>query len=116
MGTVSISIKLPFWKILHFRNGKKIGESKVTCFKGLAHYDPFGKVVGKSIRNIMGDLNHYDCQGHSIGYSSKNGSQVITRYINPGHKKRISHRLFGIIYIHTETKGKSSVNKSFSLL
>lgn len=111
METVCLSIKLPFWKILHYRNGKKIGESKVTCFKGLAHYDSFGRVVGKSTRNIVGDFNHYDCHGHSIGYSSKNGSHVITRYINSGHKKRISHCLFGLIYIHTETIRKSSVNQ-----
>ena len=116
MNTMCISIKIPFWKILHYENGRKVGESKVACFKGLAHYDSCGRVIGKSLRNIVGDLNHYDYLGNSIGYSRKTGRRVVTRYINPKAKKRITHSFFGLIYIHTETIGKSSVNHQLSLL
>ena len=90
------SIKIPYWKIIHFRKGRKVGESRPACFKGLAHYDRRNRSIGKSIRNLFGELNHYDNTGKCTGYSRRAG----LHYSNRGKEIGGTYCLLGLIYVH----------------
>lgn len=98
-----VSINIPYWKILHFEAGKKIGESRHTCFKGLVHYNRRGRIIGKSIRNIFGELHHYDDKGQCTGYSRHSSFGIITHFNSRGRTERITHNIIGILFIHSRT-------------
>ena len=100
MSGKTFSIKIPFLKIVHFENGRRILDSRVACFKGFAHYDRRGRSVGKSIRNIVGDLIHYDSQGRCSGYSKRNGIGRITHFNNRGRSIGATRSVLGVFYIH----------------
>ena len=95
------SIKIPYWKIIHFRKGRKVGESRPTCFKGFAHYDRQNRPIGTSIRNFIGELNHYDNSGRCTGYSRRGGIGVTFHYGSRGKKLGYTFNALGIILIHT---------------
>lgn len=95
------SIKIPYWKIIHFRSGRKVGESRPACFKGLAHYDRRNRPIGKSIRNFFGELNHYDNSGNCTGYSRRGGIGVTLHYSSRGKKSGCTYCFLGLIYIHS---------------
>ena len=94
------SIKIPYWKIIHFRKGRKVGESRPVCFKGLAHYDRRNRSIGKSIRNLFGELNHYDNTGKCTGYSRRAGLGVTLHYSSRGKEIGCTYCLLGLIYVH----------------
>ena len=115
MKKMCISIKIPWWKIIHFEAGKKVGESRLACFKGLVHYDYHGRCLGKSVRNFIGELNHYDCRGRCTGYSRQSGYGEITHFSSRGQITGITNHAFGVIFFHRElTKNeKQKVHRSF---
>ena len=100
MKKMCFSIKIPFWKIIHFEAGKKAGESQLVAFKGLAHYDNRGRCLGKSIRNFVGELNHYDCRDRCIGYSRRSGFGEITHFNHRGRIKGKTASVLGILFLH----------------
>ena len=100
MSTRSFSVKIPFWKIVHFENGKRIFDSRLACFKGFAHYDYRGQSVGRSIRNIVGDLIHYDAKGHCSGYSKRESGGRIMHFTSRGRSVGLTKSFLGILYIH----------------
>ena len=102
MRKTCFSIKVPYWKIIHFNAGKKVGESRYACFKGLAHYDRYGRSTGKSIRNFVGELNHYDCRGRCTGYSRRSGFGEITHFDGRGQIEGITRIIFGLLLVHRE--------------
>lgn len=106
MREICFSIKIPCWKIIHFDAGKKVGESRPACFKGLAHYDRYSKSTGKSVRNFVGELNHYDCRGRCTGYSRQSGLGEIMHFDARGEIEGKTHIFFGILLIHSKSIGK----------
>lgn len=106
MKKMCFSIKIPWWKIIHFEAGKKVGESRPACFKGLAHYDRRGRSTGKSIRNLVGELNHYDCRGRCVGYSRRSGLGGITHFSNRGRVNGTTRSILGVLLVHSETIGE----------
>ena len=96
------SIKIPYWKILHFDSWKIVSESRFGCFKGLAHYDRRGRFIGKSVRNLTGELNHYDYGGNCSGYSRKSGLLSITHFNSRGNVNGKTLNLCGILFFHVE--------------
>ena len=100
MSTRSFSVKIPFWKIVHFENGRRICDSRLACFKGFAHYDCRGRSLGKSIRNIVGDLIHYDIKGYCSGYSKREGVGKIVHFTNRGQPIGLTKSVLGIFYFH----------------
>ena len=100
MSRMCFSIKIPYWKIIHFEAGQKIGESRLACFKGLAHYDRVGRSLGNSIRNFVGELNHYDSRGHCTGYSRRSGMGRLTHFGNRGEVQGFSTAIMGVLFIH----------------
>ena len=105
MRKMCFSIKIPYWKIVHFEGGRMVGESRRTAFKGLAHYDRYGRCLGKSIRNFVGELNHYDCGGRCTGYSRRCGYREITHFGSRGQINGTTHSILGILFVHSETIG-----------
>ena len=97
------SVKIPYWKIVHFEDGWKIGESHPACFKGLAHYDSVGRSIGNSVRNFVGELNHYDNKGRCTGYSRHSGIGRLTHFGNRGEIQGFSIMVLGILFIHHTT-------------
>ena len=106
MKKMCFSIKIPCWKIIHFEAGKKIGESRPACFKGLAHYDCRDRSTGKSVRNLVGELNHYDCKGRCTGYSRRSGYLEITHFDSRGRVKGTTRSVLGVLFVHRETIGE----------
>lgn len=106
MRKMCFSIKIPFWKIIHFEVGKKVGESRPACFKGLAHYDRYGRSTGKSVRNFIGELNHYDCRGRCAGCSRRSGLGEITHFDSRGQIEGTTRNICGILLIHSEPIGE----------
>ena len=106
MKKMCFSIKIPFWKIIHFEAGKKVGESRPAAFKGLAHYDCNGRCLGKSIRNFIGELNHYDCRDRCTGYSRRSGFEKITHFSSRGQINGTTKSILGILLVHSETIGE----------
>ena len=96
----SFSIKIPCWKILHFKSGKKVGESRPAWFKGLAHYDCNGKALGKSMRNLIGELIHYDTHGNMIGYCKHKKANMLIHYDMAGNEIAHTLRISGLVYFH----------------
>jgi hypothetical protein len=102
MRVIGFSIRIPGLKIIHFISGKRVGESRPACFKGLAHYDSYGRVTGKSIRNFIGELNHYNCKDRCTGYSRKNAFATTTHFNCRGFVDGITYSMFGILLIHAD--------------
>ena len=100
MKTPTFSIRIPYWKTIHFAGGRKVGESRPTCFKGFAHYDRRYKSTGTSVRNFIGELNHYDNSGSCTGYSRRGGVGVTFHYSSRGKKIGYTYCFLGVIYIH----------------
>ena len=98
------SIKIPYWKIIHFNTGRKVGESRPACYKGLAHYDHRCRPTGKSIRNFMGELNHYDKAGGCTGYSRRGGLGTTIHYSSRGKKIGCTYCFLGIVFYHKWSK------------
>lgn len=96
------SIKIPFWKIIHFDSGKIIGESRVAFSKSLVHYDPHNRTIGKSLRNFIGELNHYDFHGHCTGYSKRSGRASLIHFTNRGAVSGKTIIVCGIFFFHTD--------------
>ena len=94
------SIKLPFGKIVHYKTGRRVGESRPACFKGLAHYDHRGRPTGKSIRNLVGDLNHYNCRGDCTGFSKRKGLCATEHFDPRGQLVGKTYSLVRIIFLH----------------
>lgn len=95
------SIKIPNWKIFHFRKGRKVGESRPTCFKGFAHYDRQNRPIGTSIRNFIGELNHYNNAGNCIGYSRRERPWRIVHYDRRGECLGKSFIFLWILIVHS---------------
>ena len=106
MKKMCFSIKIPFWKIIHFDEGKKVGESRPTCFKGFAHYDRYGRPTGKSVRNFIGELNHYDCNGRCTGYSRRSSFGEVKHFDGRGRVEGKTQVILGILFVHTERIGE----------
>lgn len=100
MSTRSFSVRIPFWKIMHFENGRKICDSKLACFRGFAHYDRRGRPAGKSVRNFVGDLIHYDVHGRCSGYSKRNGVGKTAHFTSRGRSLGLTRSFLGVLYIH----------------
>ena len=96
------SIKIPYWKIIHFDSGKIVAESRFACFKGFAHYDPHGRAFGKSIRNFVGELNYYDLKGSCTGYSRRSGFATLTHFTKDGTISGKTISLCKILFVHID--------------
>lgn len=96
------SIKIPYWKILHFDSWKIVSESRFACFKGLVHYDHHGRFIGKSVRNFIGELIHYDSKGNSAGYSRRNSYATVTHFSSRGIIEGKTYNLCGILFFHVD--------------
>ena len=102
MKKMCFSIKIPFWKIIHFEAGKKVSESRPAAFKGLAHYNHHGRCLGKSIRNFIGELNHYNCSGRCTGYSRQSDFFEITHFSSGGRIRGKTISVLGILLLHAD--------------
>ena len=107
MKTPTFSIHIPYWKTIHFAEGRKVGESRPACFKGLAHYDRRNKPIGTSARNFIGELNHYDNSRNCIGYSRRRNWGMIVHYSNRGKKIGYTYNVCGVILVHSFELSKS---------
>ena len=110
----SFSIKIPYWKIVHFRAGKKVGESRPACFKGLAHYDRRNRPIGTSVRNFIGEPNHYNSAGNCVGYSRRDGLGRIDHYDQRGNYLGRSVVLLWLFVIHSSLPLFSGVDRKRS--
>lgn len=102
MNKMCLSIKIPYWKIIHFDSGKLVAVSKLACFKGFAHYDCHGSFIGKSVRNFIGELNHYDSKGKCAGYSRRSGFATTTHFSARGIAEGKTYNLGGMLFIHVD--------------
>lgn len=100
MKYISLSIRIPFWKTVHFAAGKQIGESRPACFKGLAHYDCFGHPRGKSSRNYIGEFIHYDQAGRCTGFSRRFGLYKIQHFNSRGFRIGHTINIANIAFLH----------------
>ena len=100
----TFSIRVPYWKTIHFAEGRKVGESRPACFKGLAHYNRRGRSTGKSVRNFVGELNHYDCCENYAGYSRKTSFGKVSHYDSRGKCIGASINIAAIVFLHTWRK------------
>lgn len=102
MKTLSFSIRIPFWKVIHYRFGRKIGESKRSYNRGYVHTDHLGRVIGKSVRDFVGDLSHYDWKGRCIGFSKHIGLSKTAHFTSRGIFDGRTYSLLGIFFIHAD--------------
>lgn len=100
MDKASVSVVIPRFKILHFRNGRRIGESRYGYAKCLAHYNRRGKPVGKTLRSFFGEPNHYDIQNRCTGYSRKGRLGIILHYDNRGNLIGQTRPILGLLLLH----------------
>ena len=106
----TFSIHIPYWKTIHFAEGRKVGESRPACYKGLAHYDWRGRPTGKSIRNFVGELNHYDCRDNCTGYSRRTGFCQTNHYNSRGEYVGLSISIANVVSLHKWKKWSREVS------
>ncbi len=101
---MSVSIVLPFVKIVHYKGFQKIGESRFGAYKWLAHYDRNGRSSGKTVKTTFGEPNHYDRRNKPVGYSRKRGRHTYLHFDCNGKLAGYSKRILGVIWVHRKNK------------
>ncbi|MBP3655763.1 MAG: hypothetical protein J6K32_03615 [Clostridia bacterium] len=62
------SIKGYLGQMIHYKDGRKIGESWPGLHEGSqTHYDADGRRIGRTDRGILADSVHRDAQGRRVG-------------------------------------------------